>query len=439
MKFNFKIYVIITIFFIFLLGLLPGIFFGIDAYFKNLVSITLTLQLTIILVVFCVSAFVKLNDLFIVTTIYQYVWLTFVPMGNIATNTYSLMVVHNQHHELISTILSLCSYIVFLCLTLTINFKPKNKKFFFNIINYRLYIITFYNIIITLIFVNLFGTESFFILRNHFTSIIFNLFGQAGGMLFITLLRVPSFVTVLYIIYYRNSFKNNLKSWTFFISNFIVFLLFNNPMVVPRYWLGSILISFAFIFLNQYKQRILFYYSLVLVLIIIFPFSDLFRHEYIKYDEISFDSVSKMLLEKGDYDSFQQINNIVYFVENNSVAYGKNIYGAFFGFLPRSMWNNKPYGTGMIVAEWLGYRFTNLSAPLWGEAYFAFSYFGIIFIPVIYICFVILLVRRIRLNMLYPFLVGYQFFILRGDLLSSLTYLLPVAFMIYLMHGKNKY
>jgi hypothetical protein len=51
----------------------------------------------------------------------------------------------------------------------------------------------------------------------------------------------------------------------------------------------------------------------------------------------------------------------------DGVDYGKQLVGALMFWFPRGLWPGKPLDTGIYIANGRGYRFTNLSAPLWIE------------------------------------------------------------------------
>ena len=46
---------------------------------------------------------------------------------------------------------------------------------------------------------------------------------------------------------------------------------------------------------------------------------------------------------------------------------GDRLLGVLFFWVPRSIWPNKPIDTGILLANFRGYSFTNLSSPLWAE------------------------------------------------------------------------
>ncbi|MDQ3485653.1 MAG: hypothetical protein M3445_09650, partial [Actinomycetota bacterium] len=48
---------------------------------------------------------------------------------------------------------------------------------------------------------------------------------------------------------------------------------------------------------------------------------------------------------------------------------GGQALGAALFWVPRSVWSDKPQDTGILLADFREYRFSNLSAPLWAELF----------------------------------------------------------------------
>ncbi len=52
--------------------------------------------------------------------------------------------------------------------------------------------------------------------------------------------------------------------------------------------------------------------------------------------------------------------------------------GTLLFWMPRSVWPDKPLDTGVMLAEYKEYGFTNLSSPLWGEFFIDFGWVGLV-------------------------------------------------------------
>jgi len=102
-------------------------------------------------------------------------------------------------------------------------------------------------------------------------------------------------------------------------------------------------------------------------------------------------------------------------------------------------------GTGEYIAKKSGYYFTNLSSPLWAEAYYAFWYFGIIVVFFYYGYISGLLDRAYQkseqmesfIHIFIPFWMGFQLFFLRGDLMNGIAYSIPTIVILLLAYKKR--
>lgn len=271
------------------------------------------------------------------------------------------------------------------------------------------------------------------------------LLSSTTSLLYTSLLRVPVFIAlVASLIYWINrGNKNFLIKSNFGIFLMIVFLIIlniiaSNPMYTSRYWFGTVIIGIVFILIKWRKLTIPLIVSTILFgILIIFPYADVYRDKgEFKIETRDFATN----LTSGDFDAFQQIMNTHLYTEIEGYSFGKQFLGAAFFWVPRSIWTDKPIGTGAMVAKGLGYDFTNLSAPLWVEFYINFGNLGVLIGFILYG----VLTARIQNNFIrtkgkvnfYQFFVPifsmYQIFLLRGDLLSSFAYLVPVIVFILL-------
>ncbi len=282
---------------------------------------------------------------------------------------------------------------------------------------------------------------------------------QAKFQMVSALLRVPVFVAlILLITVWQNKERINLPKFDFNIHYKILLfvlltinVLVNNPVNTPRYWFGTVVLSLVFLTL-RWRSRSSFANwtaAIVLVLILVFPFADLFR--YTTTPDIANllreTTLSEQLIDKGDFDSFQQMLNAVEYTEQHGLAFGRQFLGTAMFWVPRTTWNNKPMASGMLVAEHKGYENTNRSMPLWGEAYLDGGFLGVILVFLVYgfLCSVLerlYLQRRIYgvnilLNVFVPVYAAYQFFILRGTLMSAFAYFVPVILIMLLASKKR--
>jgi hypothetical protein len=134
------------------------------------------------------------------------------------------------------------------------------------------------------------------------------------------------------------------------------------------------------------------------------------------------------------------------FTSTNGVTFGFQLLGALLFWIPRSIWVDKPIGSGELVAEYSGYSFTNIASPLWAEAYINAGLVGVILAFFAYGVITSWLQNqyldptRQRLSLvgvLVPLLAAYQMFFIRGELQSTFAYLVPMVG--YLILSVRKY
>lgn len=143
-------------------------------------------------------------------------------------------------------------------------------------------------------------------------------------------------------------------------------LILVNPISGARYEVGTI--GFAMIvFLGSMATRARARWSMVGVLVafvFIFPIADAFRSKTVNVTRNGFFGE---YLANPDYDAFWQIGNAASLVADGMVAPFRQALGVAFFWVPRGVWPTKPQDTGILLADYRGYSFGNLSAPLWAE------------------------------------------------------------------------
>lgn len=140
-----------------------------------------------------------------------------------------------------------------------------------------------------------------------------------------------------------------------------------NPISSARYTFGTVLFAFV-IFAGPLRTRLSASVTMGTTLagfLLLFPLADAFRR-----DETNFDSRGGFFAEyvgNADYDSFWQIANALSFWLDGLVQPLSQFFGSIFFFVPRAIWPDKPIDTGILLAQYRGYEFQNLSAPAWAE------------------------------------------------------------------------
>jgi hypothetical protein len=142
-----------------------------------------------------------------------------------------------------------------------------------------------------------------------------------------------------------------------------------NPLSSPRYVAGtaglSVLVALGAVATRR-RTRV-FGVAVAVGLVLVFPYADVAR--YAGQTGSGKTGGPAKVLASPDFDAFDQINNALVYVERVRPAPGRQFLGALLFFVPRNAWPSKPEDTGIVLAEFRNYKVTNLSAPLWAEAY----------------------------------------------------------------------
>lgn len=264
----------------------------------------------------------------------------------------------------------------------------------------------------------------------------------------------------LYLAYHSSLTMKNTNSKVFiFIISILLLLFFKNPLLTKRNALGPIYLTLFFIFFKEHFNNFKILLFLILVLSIIFPFSQAFTHNRSLVVGDLFETFVnrlktmdvKQALTSLDYDAWSNFMAAIKYSEIESITYGRQLVGAVLFFVPRSFWPNKPVGSGHFVAENMlmtrySFWFTNISMPFPAEGYINFGILGIILFA-----FILALVSKITdkwykyndLRLFFSLYVCFHMiFMLRGDLMSSFAYLvgnLLAIFFVPLILNKINY
>jgi len=206
-----------------------------------------------------------------------------------------------------------------------------------------------------------------------------------------------------------------------------------NPVSSARYTFGTAFLAVlgalgAYATVRRFRTVAV---SSLVGIVFLFPLLDTFRR--------SLDSTVQLespldSMTTGDFDAFAQIINTAEMVRAEGVAWGTQLLGVLFFWVPRSIWPTKPIDTGAEIAEFKLYRFKNLSAPLWSEFFVNFGWVGLI-VGMILVGFLLRrLDRRAELTLRVSPLPGvvacitpfYMLILLRGSLLQAMVNLFVI-------------
>ncbi|MFE8698127.1 O-antigen polymerase [Cytobacillus sp. FJAT-53684] len=221
-----------------------------------------------------------------------------------------------------------------------------------------------------------------------------------------------------------------------FMLGSILMILVNFPTATARFWMASVYLGLLIILINKLKNPHIFKIIIFIGILVIFPAINTFRNnsfvEVIR-NGINIAKPADAFLA-GDFDSFSMLVRTIIYADSYGVTWGNQLLGNLLFFIPRSFWPTKPIGSGSMIAEDFGWNFTNVSLPFIGEGFINFGILGVVLFAVIlamlckfgdskYEKCIYSENRNITfIELIFPFSIGFLFFILRGDLLSSLSY-----------------
>jgi hypothetical protein len=146
----------------------------------------------------------------------------------------------------------------------------------------------------------------------------------------------------------------------------LLLLTIVNPISSARYTVGTALFALAIYagtVVTPVRTRLTLV-GTIIAFIFLFPLADAFRVGPV---DVSRNGFFGEYAGNADYDAFWQIANAHSYVLDGLVQFGQQALGSLLFWVPRSIWADKPIDTGILLAQYRGYSFDNLSAPLWAE------------------------------------------------------------------------
>lgn len=229
----------------------------------------------------------------------------------------------------------------------------------------------------------------------------------------------------------------------------MLMLLVACPTAMPRFSVAAMYIPVLFLSFKSFKKPNVFVFMFILGLLVLFPFLNNFRN-YSDEQSLKMGFDFKMFLE-GHFDTYSSLLRVVtYDIDTN----GMQLVGCLLFWVPRSIWPTKPIGSGAYLSEVLHLSFDNISCCYFAEGYINGGFIGIFIFTVVLAFFSASFDNlywsnqknnntNVFFELLYFFLLGLTFFILRGDLLSSFAYTVgfscSILFVFYILLYKRKY
>lgn len=251
-------------------------------------------------------------------------------------------------------------------------------------------------------------------------------------------------LSMMCLLYYMLS-PSHKKVITFVL--FLLTLITCSPLGMARFSAAALYIPLVLVAIPFIRKKNVFSLSFILGLLVVFPFLNNFRY-YTPGNDIKIRLDMNMFVA-GDFDSYQNFA-IVFF--EDIITYGRQLLGALLFWVPRSIWPNKPIGSGAFVANQQGYYFDNVSCNFFAEGYINFGIMGIFLFAILlayatartdkYYWKIVANNKNNYFQVIYFVLIGMLFFILRGDLMSSFAYtvgfLLSIILVQFMMGLKLK-
>ncbi|MHC4050417.1 hypothetical protein [Bradyrhizobium sp. 25ACV] len=174
------------------------------------------------------------------------------------------------------------------------------------------------------------------------------------------------------ILNYRHS--NHGRVFIFGLLTVLAALV-NNPLIHARYQ-SSALIVFGLLAIYGWNKTRLILYPILAGIAVSPIFNSFFRYNSVTNDTRDL----RNFFAHMDYDALNIFCYTVVWVRERGIEYGSNLFGAFFFFIPRSLWSEKGEHPAKIIFDYLhqyeGYTSDNLSSPPPVEGYLAFGLLG---------------------------------------------------------------
>lgn len=257
---------------------------------------------------------------------------------------------------------------------------------------------------------------------------------QAAPAIISALGTVPQIVALIAWtnVLVRDRARRTVNARAVWLALLALNLVVNNPMIRSRHWFLTVVVGLMLGLPGLTSRRFRAVMALgVICAVMVLPYSDIFRVNAENRKPLGTDSIVETLSVK-DYDQLTMFANTIWWSESNGLQLGRQLSGEVFFWVPRAMWPNKPYDTGVIVGRAMQLSNVNLSAPLWAEFYIDFGVSGLLVGFVMFGYMTKRLdeafansisttrARVLAIDVAVPLLAGYQFILLRGPLLQAM-------------------
>lgn len=257
---------------------------------------------------------------------------------------------------------------------------------------------------------------------------------------------IPLFFVFYFIIQYKKTGKKRDLIIIFF---WIVILIFcKNPFTEKRNALGPIYLSIILFLSIKENNTRKFLLAIFPIFVIGFPLTAVITNSQISLVDL-FNNESVVFNFRNVFDQFQQLhfdafanlNVAIDYTKVLGIHWGEQVIGSILFFIPRSIWVNKPLNSGFLIGNYLidnyGFNYNNLSCPITAEAYLNAGLIGVIIFAFIMTKWSKLVYKWLSYRNYYSLMAWYMiihlFFLMRGDLMNGIAYLVGPLTAIYFM------
>jgi oligosaccharide repeat unit polymerase len=222
------------------------------------------------------------------------------------------------------------------------------------------------------------------------------------------------------------------KSKSFKTVLFLIAMLSCFPLSLSRFLIGAYWIPVLITIFQSLSMKKTLGYVYTLGLLILFPMLEVFRafSVYVERGDLmsTFLEKTTVAFSSITYDTYQ---SLAFVIQSNFITSGQQLLGVLGLFIPRSMWEEKPVGSGFTVSNHYGLGFDNISMNFFGEGYINFGIAGI-FLFAIFLAIAIRFLDREYWSIkshrglqlfpiIYLIVLGIFAYLMRGDMLGSFT------------------
>lgn len=237
-----------------------------------------------------------------------------------------------------------------------------------------------------------------------------------GGLAGYSLLLVLRPVPIIVIWHYWLTSK--IKTKHIFLLG-VMALITAFPSSLSRGLIAAYYLPFLILATPLGKAKFGYSLSYFFGIFLIFPLLNVFR----SFNNRIFLGIDAF--KTGHFDAFQ---NFVLLLNENYISFGKQLLGSLLFFIPESVWPQKPLPTGAWLAQQLNFNYSNIAMPYFGEGFANFGFVGmLLFLILIAFANAFADVGFHKKNwstgfkIVYLFFLGFEFFLLRGDLTSAVN------------------